>query len=374
MSDSNHAALLRRKARGADSDAVVDPITASRAVRMVLTKAAHDAIGLTLTVQSVAQETAALDDAVAGLEEGMLLARLDRNGEAVGCIALDQGLCAAVLEIQTFGALLDRTPEARPLTGTDLALCEPLLARFLSHFPEAVNTTPLEAWADNVTQGARFADGRAVGLKLPDRDYRILRMSIDFGVADRVGQLAMLLPLIERPAPSAMPAPQAADWGTAFQDAVADAHVTLEAVLPPVPMSLGASQRLAAGQVVPLVGCTVETVRLRAASGAVVATAKLGRAAGLRAVRLQHVPDWQLEEMTIGAPQVMTSPASILETAEDHLAGFAADSPMGEGEFGGFAAGDVMAEGESADFAAGDAMAEGDFPMMSSDFALNLEN
>ena len=323
------------------------PLTSSRAVRLALTRAANDTVGLVLTVQSVAEEVTGLDDMLSTLGEELMLVGLSRAGDLAGLIAFDMELRAAVLEMETMGAVLAKPAEKRPPTRTDMMLCEPLLAAFLSAFPGAVLGTPLERWLDDILPGDKVDSVRAAGLVLTDCDYRIVRMAVDLGVADRQGMLVMALPLVqETTLPEAAP-PLSDEWDSMFQQAIADAPASLEALLHCFPVSLATAQSLQVGSVLPLPGCTVSSVRLLSPDGQVVAQAKLGQVGGYRAVRLEAAPPPELSDLCDGSVEtVVPLPDSIgMEVAETGPATQAPDLPATLDGAAGTAGQDIMAEG-----------------------------
>ena len=275
------------------------PLTTSRAVRLALVKAATDAGGLVLAVASTADDVGRLDDLVGGLDPGLMLVGLDRRGKLAGFVAVDMQLRAAMLEIQTMGRLTDQPAEDRPATDTDKALCDPLLAAFLAALPPAVTGTGYEGWVDDVTLGDRLADSRLAGLLLADGDYRVLRMNVDLGHADRQGEVLLALPLIQRAAPAPVAPEPLVDWDSAFAAAVQDAPASLMARLHRFTMPLGDAQALKVGQVVPLPGCTVNSVRLIAPDGRCVARAKLGQMGGKRAIRVAGEAVAQMQDLVV---------------------------------------------------------------------------
>ncbi|WP_322891309.1 MULTISPECIES: FliM/FliN family flagellar motor switch protein [unclassified Yoonia] len=309
MTDSSHISILRRMAGQAVGTPPVSPLTTSRAVRLALVKAATDPAGLVLRVASTADDVGRLDDLLGGLDAGLMLVGLDRQGQLVGFVAIDTQLRAAVVEVQTTGRLIDQAADDRPATGTDKALCDPLLAAFLTALPPAVTGTAYEGWVDGVTPGDRLADSRLAGLLLADGDYRVLRMTVELGTGDRRGEVMLALPVqAVAPAPEA-PAP-AVDWDTAFTAAVQDAPASLTARLHRFKMPLGQAQSLQVGQVVPLPGCTVNSVRLIAPDGRCVAQAKLGQLAGHRAVRIELAPGKDMDDLlgsSLALPEVAFS-------------------------------------------------------------------
>ena len=315
MTDSSHISILRRMAGQAVDTPPVSPLTTSRAVRLALVKAASDAGGLVLRVASTADDVGRLDDLLGGLDTGLMLVGLDRRGALAGFVAVDMQLRAAMVEVQTTGRLLDQPADDRPATGADKALCDPLLVAFLSALPPAVMGTAYEGWVDDVTVADRLADSRLAGLLLEDGDYRVLRMNVELGTGDRQGEVMLVLPVQAAPL---MPQEQAPvmDWDMAFTAAVQDAPAMLTARLHQFKMPLGRAQALPVGQVVPLPGCTVNSVRLIAPDGRCVAQAKLGQSAGHRAVRIELAPGPEMADLVstgVSLPEVGFS----FDTAEE---------------------------------------------------------
>ena len=308
-----------------------NPLTSSRAVRLALTKAANDTVGVILTVASVAEEITDLDDMLGMLGDGLMLVGLERGNALVGMIALDMELRAAVLEQQTMGSVLAHRADERAPTRTDKMLCEPLISTFLSAFPQAVLGTALEGWGTDVALGESVESPRAAGLVLEDCAYRIVRLSVDLGVAERQAELIIVLPVVQEEKSIAAPAPSIADgdWDTIFEENVALAPARLDAVLHRFPVSLATAQSLQIGTVLPLPGCTVHSVRLLAPDGAEVAQAKLGQLGGYRAVRIETAPAPQLAELPAATPGTpMPMPDTIGLEVEEAGPDLADDLPL----------------------------------------------
>lgn len=297
MTDSTHATLLRRMTRSQDAGVVENPLTSSRAVRLALTKSANDTVGLSLSVTSVAEEVRPLDDMLDALPAGLMLMRLERQGQLTGLIALDMQLRAAVLEMETMGTLSAQIAEDRAPTRTDKTLCDPMVAAFLRAFPEAVRGTSVDGWGGGVTHQDRITDTRAAGLMLDDREYRVVQMNVQLGPEDRQGILLMALPLVDVPETVDAPIASKPDWDSHFPDLVAESAATLTALLHRFKTPLAAAQAMQVGTIVPLTGCNVNSVKMVALDGQVVAQAKLGQSGGMRAVRLQAPPSPDLYDL-----------------------------------------------------------------------------
>lgn len=329
MTTGTHVTLLRRMTRPQGQGETENPLSSSRAVRLALTKAANDSVGLVLTVESVGEEVTALDDMLATLGTDLMLVGLERDGALSGLIALDMEMRAAVLEMETMGAVLARPAETRVPTHTDKVLCDPVLCGFLGAFPHAVLGTPLEGWMDGVVIGTKVESARAAGLVLTDCTYRIVRMGVDLGVADRHAQLVIALPLVEVAAAPETAPPPPVDWQQIFRENVRDAPACLEALLYRAPLSLATAQSLQVGTVLPLPGCTVHSVRLLSPDGHEVAQAKLGQMGGYRAVRLESAPAPQLAELP---NQAITTQLGMRDVMDDESIAPPVDLPGAQPE------------------------------------------
>ena len=329
MTESTQVTLLRRMTRPQGQEATVNPLTSSRAVRLALTKAANDTVGLVLTVQSVAEETTDLDDMLGSLADDLMLVALQRADHLVGLIALDLEMRAAVLEMETMSAVLAQPAEQRVPTRTDKMLCDPLVAAFLAAFPAAVAGTALEGWIDGVIPGDRVETVRAAGLILADCTYRIVRLSVDLGVADRQAQVVMVLPVVQEVTETVVAPQETVDWDATFQDAVSHAPACLTALLHRFPVSLATAQGLQVGSVLPLPGCTVHSVRLLSPDGSGVAQAKLGQVGGYRAVRLEAAPALQLTDLAEPTTHIVPPMSGTMDMAPMDDAPALADLPGG---------------------------------------------
>ncbi|MCG3267343.1 FliM/FliN family flagellar motor C-terminal domain-containing protein [Yoonia sp. I 8.24] len=301
MTESTHSSILRRMAGQNEQAKGNSPVTSSRAVRLALTKAANDTVGLVLTIGGVADQILPLDEMLADLEDGLLLIGLTRDGQLVGLAALDMELRAAVVEMQTMGRLSAQKPENRAPTGTDKIMCDPVLAAFLAALPQALAGTSFGGWVDDIQLDDQIDSKRWAGLNLRDCPYRVVRMTTDLGVAERKADIVIALPVITVTQEPELTPPACVNWSTTFQASVNAAPARLEAHLHRFQMPIGAAQSLTVGQIVPLPGCTVNSVRLLAPDGKTIAQAKLGQVGGMRALRIEEEMMPELAELD-GAP------------------------------------------------------------------------
>lgn len=307
MSEAEEISVLRKMlAQPVPVQADV-PLTASRAVRLAVTRAAEQGVGLFLSVQSVAEEAASLDDMVQMIAPQHGLLQLTRRGKGppyaaddiVGYAGLDRQFANAVVELQTTGRVRALAPEDRPLTSADLSLSHPFLVALFSQMDETTERTTLDGWTAGVAPAARFEDSRALGLTLDDVTYRIMRVTVDLGVEGRTGEFIIALPLPEVDT-SSVPKPKQVDWAAALEDAVMAAPAALRAILHRFDVPLRVADGFHVGQVVPLAGCTVGSVELEGPSGELFARARLGQVAGHIAIRIE-APNVQMVD---GLPYV----------------------------------------------------------------------
>lgn len=257
-------------------------------MRLAVTRAADKTHAMPLTVTGLEEEVRDLDAMLETITADMLLVGMVKDQVLMGLAALDTQLRSALIEMQTVGTVLPGPPDDRPPTGTDATMAEPLLGSILAHLSETAARTPLDGWGQGLSPLGRVTNTRAAGLILPERPYRIVRMMIDLQVDGRQGKLLMALPdHLTLTAPAEAPDVDV-DWSTRFQTAVNAAPVRLAAELHRFKAPLVAVETMAVDHVIPLTGCHVASVKLRAADGRAVATARLGQSGGMRAVRIEQ--------------------------------------------------------------------------------------
>ena len=277
--------------------AAAEPPLPSRIFRQAVIRAADRGAGLPLVVLGVEVSETSLDDLVAGLDPAHLLVMIGAGAGAEGVIALDFEVVAALIEMQTVGRLLPQPAARRDPTTADLAMAEPFAQHFLAELRAEAEDAALARTLAGIGVLGRFANRHAVALALPDGRYRVVRLSLDFGLPDRQAGLMLALPS-RAPAPltAAQPGPDPA-WAAALARAVMEAPCRLDAILHRRTLTLGAVEAFTVGQVLQLPGVTVASVRVEAPGGALVGPGKLGQMGGMRAVRLSTPRPPQLEEM-----------------------------------------------------------------------------
>ena len=291
MTDQASTSVLHQMAQVRPSVTPDVPLTASRAIRLALTRAAERSIGMTLSVTSVAEDTLSLDELIETMSNDYLMVALSRDDLACGILACDFHFATATGEVQTTGKVMPRAPAERPLTRVDLSLVSPVCAQLLAELELTTPRTALDGWADNSVLGARFDDVRRIGFDLSDVLYRLIRLNIDVGVPDRGASLMVAMPLqAQALLAKTVPIPTV-DWAEHFKASVLKAPATLDAVLHRFRMPLHVATNLEVGQVIALPGCTVGSVRMMAPDGQMIARARLGQIAGppVAACQIDHI-------------------------------------------------------------------------------------
>lgn len=263
------------------------PLTSSRALRVAMTRAADKSLGLSLTVLGVEEALTSHDGLLEAMPPEYLFAALMRSGEIVGILGIDTQIRAAAIEMQTMGKLAKIVAPERPPTGTDMMLVMPLCEKLLEQMCETTLGSELEGWADGVTLGPVFESLRAAGLALEDADFRSMRLSLDLCVAERQGEIILALPNHKTPIKVEDDKPADQSWDKKMQLSVAAAPTLLSAILHKMTLPLRQVDTLKVGDVLPLYGAGVGSVRLYAPDGVMVAEARLGQSGGKRAVRIE---------------------------------------------------------------------------------------
>ncbi|EAR50209.1 possible flagellar switch protein FliM [Oceanicola granulosus HTCC2516] len=288
--------MLARKARVGGEAAASGVVTPARALRLAFARAVERVAGAQVAVVAVSEAALVLDEVVARLGTDDLVLALAGAEGVSGLAALDPELRSALVECQTTGAVSPEPAPERPVSVADAALTRPVVDAFLEELLAAAAPTALAGWGEGVATAGRLDGARGAGLSLAEAGYRLVALTVDLGAGTREGRLLVALPAREAPAPTA------SDWSGQFARAVQAAPAELRAVLHRFELPLERAEALAPGQVLPLEGVTVASVRLEGAERALVGHARLGQSAGLKAIRLGPPPRPELTERSPALP------------------------------------------------------------------------
>ena len=297
MAGGQTASVLRRLTRPApQADA---PVTPTRALRLALTRAAERSAGLGLSVLGVTEEVVSLDTLLATTDPKLMLMSLTDGATIKGFVGIDLELRTALIEVQTMGRLRASAAESRPITATDAALSQPLITAFLLELVHGTEDTPLQGWADGYQVEGRLGSLRAAELAMQEGDYRLVRMTLDLAAGERQAALVMALSVPRSLAAAPRGTPPPPRFAEALRANVMSAEAELLAILHRFHLPLSAAERFAVGQVLPLPGVTVSSVRIETTDGRIVGRGRLGQSAGLRAVRVEVAMPPTLSEATL---------------------------------------------------------------------------
>ena len=300
MTGGSSQAVLRRMAGASteeiDRSAVAE--TPARTLRLALARAAEETLGMRLMVASVSDELGSLDEVASRFEDDVLhMALLDGSGVA-GYAVIDGELRSAVVEVQMTGQVSETCGPARPVTSADAALSGPLVTALMADLLKPDRPGHFGPWVADLRTGGLLAGPRAISLIMTDGTYRVLDFGIDLGAGGRRGQLSLVLPDRQSPAP-AIAAPERQDWSAALSVAVRAAPAELTAVLHRLRLGLTDVAEFEPGTVLPLHGVTVDSITLEAPGRKLIGYGRLGQVAGLRAVRIS---DGRTPPKTAGIP------------------------------------------------------------------------
>lgn len=279
-------------------------MSAAKALRLALSRCAEDEAGLALSVLDFAELRVPLAGIPAELPAFGLTGLLRAPDGALGLVALDHAVLAALVEQLTTGAVRHGKPEERAATATDAALASALIDGMLERFEAMV----AELSSPPDVAGYRFlrpvTDPRAIGLTLEDTRYRFYRLTLDLGQGARTGDLLLILPLHRESAGDTGPVGSsgAAGGRADLAEAVRGAPVVMQAVLHRQDMALETVMALKPGDVIPVPRAAIRQVAIEGLDGRAVARARLGQANGHRALRLIAASDVADTDRSVASP------------------------------------------------------------------------
>lgn len=265
---------LRRKVMR-HAPAAETPADGAQVFPLALARAAQDLARLPLTVQDVHQRAATLAEFVDMIPEHSMIALLDRDGGAgAAVLVLDPPLMTGLIEAFTTGKPGTSAVQPRRTTRTDAAILAPFLDASLDGAGQG------EGWR----YAAHLPEARPLGLLLDEGDYTLWRAELRLGTGERSGVLYLLRPA-HPPAP-ALPAPELPETTDDPVTRLGEVEARMDAVLARSAMTLTQIMALAPGDILPLGGATLDSIRLTGVDGRAIGEGKLGQLRGMRALRL----------------------------------------------------------------------------------------
>jgi len=265
-------------------------MTALRALRLSVARAAEDEFGLALAVSGGRQSRVLPDELDPLMSDKDLLIVLDRPGGMTGAASLSLPLVAALIQQQTTGRVSDRPIEPRPYTDTDAALVAPLLDGVLSRACDLAEAEADRSCFRSIRFGARAEDARSLILTLRAARYRVFSLPLDIALGRHQATMSLVLPVdpdsdTDRTSEEVDPDERAAN------SPFLNVETELRAVLARFRMPVSDLNALAVGDMLPLPRERLDDTSLVTLANRVVARGKLGQMNGHRAIRLMaHLP------------------------------------------------------------------------------------
>jgi flagellar motor switch protein FliM len=292
--------LRRRLADGAaQAGGVVE-----RAWDMALRRAAQDMLSLRVDVTGCRMRRLSVAELLELPGARSLIGILDGPGERMGVIVLSPEIMAGMIEVQTLGQVSANPPMARKPTRTDAAMVAGFFDAALAEMELGLHGTH----ELTVVAGFRYAsfldDPRPLGLMLEDAHWQVVEAEMVLAGGVKTGRILLALPVQGRGADATGSDPREAAFTAALMAQVGHAECRLDAIL--LRLSIDLTQMMALGveDVLVLPGASLDLVQLETPDGRRMATARLGQARGMRALRLSHVENDPGNDAAAPAPDM----------------------------------------------------------------------
>ncbi len=278
---------LQRKMQASREGAASSGRSAAGALRLAMARAADDLFDLAVSVIGVTQCRVGQDELGKHLSEERLQILLDGPEGARGAVTLERVLLTALIQKQTIGSLTGAAPDERPFTGTDAALCAPLIDSMLERASGLADQPQDIRCLSGFRFGARAEDPRAVILTMEAERFRIFDLTLELDGGPQQGAMCLILPEPETPAESA-------DGDAAAQNlprlgaAVEMARADLSAVICRMRIPLTELSAMQVGDLLALVPVHMSRTELVTIQGKTIAAGRLGQTNGMRALRLNE--------------------------------------------------------------------------------------
>lgn len=267
--------------------------TVEQAWDMALRRAAQDAISLRIDVTLCHLRQMSLTELLELPGARSLIGILDGPAEAMGVIVLSPEVLSGLVEVQTVGSVTSHAPVARKPTRTDAAMVAGFFDCALTELDMALAGQPESVWAAGFRYASFLDDPRPLALMLEDLTWQVAEAEVSLGGGAKQGRILLALPAVGRGNRALLEAGQiaaeAAQFTSDLREQVGHATATLEAVLVRMQVDLSELIGLGVEDVLPLFGASLDTVQIETLDGRRVATARLGQARGMRALRIMKL-------------------------------------------------------------------------------------
>ena len=287
MTEDATISVLRRKAGAGRPATAAAAGSISGPLRRAVARAAEDLQGLAASVSGLAESRVTLTELAEGLEEPSLLMTLSGPNDRRGLAVADLQMVAAIVEHLTTGRVVSSEAVERRPTRTDAVMIADFLDRLLAHFDTAMSNRPDKSGVSLFRCGGHLAEPRMIPLVLPDGNWTILKLTIDFGRGAKDGGLRLCFP--DPPNDDDIGGSDLGDWRDSLTGTVYRSEVRLDGILHRMTVPLSAISDWLPGQLLPIPVAALSAVEVRGVDGQTVALARLGQISGNRALRLLAV-------------------------------------------------------------------------------------
>jgi flagellar motor switch protein FliM len=287
MSDEDLISAMRRKAGVGRPPPDVTVMSAAKALRLAVVKAAEEATGMVMQVTDVREELTSTSRLPDVIPDHSLLALLEGPENTYGLAVFSLAVTTSVVEQMTTGNVQKHPPEDRKPTSTDSVMCFELIDSMLAFFEQIVAEAVDPPVVEGYRAAAQLSETRSIPIAFDDIRYRMYRLSVDMGRGLRNGEIMFIYPA-SRPKPKPEPG-MPSDWERDFRTSVLKTKAVLETVLHRVSLPLSDVANLEVGMTIPIPHEALSRVEV-VADGHRVSQGRLGQVNGYRAVRVDLHP------------------------------------------------------------------------------------
>ncbi len=293
MTEQQQSAM-RRKTQAGRAMHQSRTVSVLRALRLSMSKVGNDLFELPLAVLGATQEIVDNEGCAAVFKEDHLMVLLDGPGGARGAAMVDAAFVGGLIQQQTMGSVQPFKADgpARIMTTTDASLIEPFINILLERAAPLPETEDERRLMTGFKFGAKAQDIRLLMLALEDKEYQILRLTLDLAQGTRQGELLFCLP-VPKPPPKIDPPDSeddedAADEGSkTLCENVLSLKANLIVSLTQLQLPIRAAGALQVGQVLELGRVSFSDAQIRTLEGRVLGHGVLGQRDGMRALRVK---------------------------------------------------------------------------------------
>ncbi|MFT7136412.1 MAG: flagellar motor switch protein FliM [Akkermansiaceae bacterium] len=293
MTEQQQSAM-RRKTQAGRAMHQSRTVSVLRALRLSMSKVGNDLFELPLAVLGATQEIVDNEGCAAVFKEDHLMVLLDGPGGARGAAMVDAAFVGGLIQQQTMGSVQPFKADgpARTMTTTDASLIEPFINILLERAAPLPETEDERRLMTGFKFGAKAQDIRLLMLALEDKEYQILRLTLDLAQGTRQGELLFCLPVPKPPPkiedPHSEDDEDAADEGSkTLCENVLSLKANLIVSLTQLQLPIRAAGALQVGQVLELGRVSFSDAQIRTLEGRILGHGVLGQRDGMRALRVK---------------------------------------------------------------------------------------